>query len=545
MKEEYRLMDQFRRDFLKLGGAGLAGSLAVVGATEAHAQPSIAAYRGQEQDFFNVRTYGAKGDGKTIDSAAINEAIDAANAKGGGTVYFPAGVYASYSIHLKSNVMLYLGQGCTILATETPAGGVSSGAYDPAEPNDPWEKYQEYGHNHYHNSLIWGENISNFGIMGPGLIWGKGLSNGRKDLPLAETPGVGNKAIAIRNAHNVILRDFSILKGGHFGVLVTGVDNLTIDNLKIDTARDGMDIICCRNVRVSNCSVNSPWDDAICPKSQYILGYLRSTENLTITNCYVTGSYELGSMLDGTWKKLPADTKVPRTGRIKCGTESNAGFKNITISNCVFDGSGGFALETVDGAHIEDITFTGITMRDCTNTPIFLRLGARMRAPAEVPIGSFKRVIISNVVSYNSLSPFGGAGLISGIPDHNIEDVKINEIYMEHVGGGTAEMAANMPPEEIKHYPEPTMFGKLPASAFFIRHARNLEFSSVEIAWSQPDARPVFWMQDVDGLDIFRLKLPKTYTGPVFNLKDVHDFNVAASRNLKDVHLNHVDKKQW
>jgi polygalacturonase len=539
-------MDKFRREFLKLGGASLAAtSLATVGANELHAQPKTAAPRNHDQAFFNVRTYGAIGDGKTIDTVAINKAIGAAHDIGGGTVYFPAGVFASYSIHLKSNVMLYLEQGSTILAADTPVGGASSGAYDPAEPNEPWEKYQEYGHNHYHNSLIWGENISNFGIMGPGLIWGKGLSNGRRDLPLAETPGVGNKTIAIRNAHNVILRDFSILKGGHFGVLVTGVDNLTIDNLKIDTDRDGMDIICCRNVRVSNCSVNSPWDDAICPKSQYILGYLRSTENLTITNCYVTGSYELGSMLDGTWKKLPPDTKLPRTGRIKCGTESNAGFKNITISNCVFDGSGGFALETVDGAILEDITFTGITMRDCTNTPLFLRLGARMRAPAEVPIGTLKRVIISNVVSYNSLAPFGGAGLISGIPDHCIEDIKINEVYMEHVGGGTAEMAAAKPTEEIKHYPEPTMFGKLPASGFFMRHVKNIEFTNVEIAWSRPDARPVFWMQDVEGVDIFRLKLPKTNTGPIFNLQDVKDLSISASRNLKDVHLDSVDHKQW
>ena len=134
------------------------------------------------------------------------------------------------------------------------------------------------------------------------------------------------------------MRDFSILKGGHFGLLLTGVDNLTIDNLKIDTDRDGMDIDCCQNVRVSNCTVNSPWDDGICPKSSYALGYARPTRNLTITNCFVTGTYELGSVLDGTWKKFAPEERVPRTGRIKCGTESNGGFINVTISNCVFEG---------------------------------------------------------------------------------------------------------------------------------------------------------------------------------------------------------------
>jgi len=96
---------------------------------------------------------------------------------------------------------------------------------------------------------------------------------------------VGNKSISLKNCRNVLLRDFSILHGGHFAILATGVDNLTLDNLKIDTNRDGMDIDCCRNVRVSNCSVNSPWDDAICLKSCYGLGFARSTDHVTITNC--------------------------------------------------------------------------------------------------------------------------------------------------------------------------------------------------------------------------------------------------------------------
>jgi len=140
---------------------------------------------------------------------------------------------------------------------------------------------------------------------------------------------VGNKAIALKNCHNVILRDFSILEAGWFGILATGVDNLTIDNLKIDTNRDGMDIDCCRNVRVSNCTVNSPYDDGICPKSSYALGYARPTENLTITNCFVTGSYEVGSVLNGTWKRMP-DAFFTRwqTGA------SNAGLSQMAASEC-------------------------------------------------------------------------------------------------------------------------------------------------------------------------------------------------------------------
>lgn len=184
-------------------------------------------------------------------------------------------------------------------------------------------------------------------------------------------------------------------------------------------------------------------------------------------------------------------------------------------------------------------------MRECTNTPLFMRLGARMRAPADLEIGSLRRIIISNVVSYKSKSSFGGAGLISGIPGHLIEDVKINEIYMDHTGGGTADMAAILPPEEINHYPEPTMFGKLPASGFFVRHARNLEFCNVEVACSEPDLRPAFWMQDVQGVDVFRFKLPRNNTSPAFALHEVTDFNISASRGIPDVHLVRVDQRSF
>ena len=274
---------------------------------------------------YNVRNFGATGDGKTLDTAAINQAIVAANAGGGGTVYFPAGTYLSTSIRLKSNVTLYLEAGAVIeAASETVA------QYDPREFNAS-TKYQDQGHSHWHDSLIWGENLENISITGPGLIYGKGLHSGHENNVYHDTPpGSGDKAIALVNCHNVILRDFGILHGGWFSILATGVNNLTIDNLRIDTNRDGMDIDCCRNVRIVNCSVNSPWDDGICLKSSYALGRLQATENVTINNCFVTGGLVEGTLIDGTFQRSPAS--VWRTGRIKFGTESNGGFKNIAIA---------------------------------------------------------------------------------------------------------------------------------------------------------------------------------------------------------------------
>ncbi len=542
-----------RRGFLKSAGLVVPG-LALAGElpTLRQAQGRLSAAEGAaemghpEQSFatafYDVRALGAAGDGKTIDSLAINQAIGAAAAGGGGTVYFRAGNYLCYSIHLKSKVAIYLDAGATIVAADPAAD--SSHSYDLAESNKPWEDFQDYGHNHWHNSLIWGEGLEGISICGPGLIWGKGLSRGWGAGPVAEHAGVANKAIALKNCRNVILRDFSILHGGHFGILATGVDNLTIDNLKIDTNRDGMDVDCCRNVRISNCSVNSPWDDGICLKSSFALGYARATEMVTISNCMVSGSYEEGALLDGTFKRFAEDEKVPRRGRIKLGTESNGGFKNITVSNCVFDGCCGLAIESVDGAVIEDVSVTNITMRDLYGAPIFIRLGARMRGPEGVSAGKIRRVILSNITCANARGSEPICSILSGVPGHPIECVKVSDIMIAHMGGGSKDDAARQLPEKEKDYPEPTMFGVTPSHGFFVRHVNFLEMNGIEISHYNLDARPSFVLEDVEGADFGRIKSGTMAGAPTFVLNNVKYFSVFRSRPVPDSELDRVEKKE-
>jgi polygalacturonase len=521
-----------RRDFLKLTAAGLAGS-ALAGTASAGPSHPDAAVGGEG---FNVRAFGAKGDGATFDTRAINKAIEAAAVVGGGTVRFSAGSYLCYSIHLKSNVALFLGPGATIVAADSPAQG--GAGYDPPEPN-AFDKDQDFGHSHWHNSLIWGEEISNVTIFGPGLILGKGLSRGSGDTALIA--GVGNKSISLKNCHNVTLRDISILHGGHFAILAAGVDNLTIDNLKIDTNRDAIDIDCCRNVRVSNCSVNSPWDDGICLKNSYGLGFARPTDHVTITNCYVTGGYEEGTMLDATYKRFPLDQKVPRNGRIKFGTESNGGFRNITISNCVIEGCRGLALETVDGALLEDVSITNITMRDITDVPLFLRLGSRMRGPEGIPVGQFRRVIISDIVVSNCSSR--QAAIITGIPGHYIEDLKLSNIHVLHQGGGTTEDAKTEPPELENAYPEPNRFGPMPAHGFYIRHVKDIELRDVDIKYMKDDLRPAFFLDDVRAAYFERIKAAHAPDVSSFVLRNVEDFRIRDSMPVPDTHLDNVKEK--
>lgn len=515
---------------------------------------------------FNVRAYGAVGDGATLDTAAINKAIDEAAAAGGGTVFVPAGTYASHSVHLKSNVALYLDQGATLLAADAPAEG-QPGGYDPAEPNPETDKYEDFGHAHWHNSLIWGEDLQNIAILGPGRIFGRGLARGygppRKDplpgeprpprgapgTPVPGVPtdivpgpfgypstrdtlpqGVGNKAISLKNCRNVILRDFTIFHGGHFGILATAADNLTIDNLKIDTNRDGMDIDCCVNVRVSNCFVNSPNDDGICLKSSYGLGKVRATENVTITNCQVSAWVE-GSLLDGTYNRSP-EPRVPRTGRIKFGTEANGGFKNITVSNCVFDSCSGLALEEVDGGPMEDVTITNITMRNIVNAPIYVRLGARLRGPNNPPVGTARRIKMSNIVAYD-VAPAHGI-LILGMPNDPIEDLSLSNILVVYRGGGTAEQANRDVPEMEKEYPEPGRHGTMPSYGMFVRHVKNFSVDHVELRYASAEARPAVTLVDVAGAEFSHFKAPHAPEARTFVLKNVNGFTVSSSPGVAD-----------
>ena len=477
---------------------------------------------------YDVRSYGAAGDGRTLDTASINRAIDAAAAAGGGTVVFPAGTYVSASIHLQSNITLYLEAAATIQAVDD-----SIAKYDFPEPN-PWTAYQDYGHSHWHNSLIWGEGLRNVSILGPGLIYGKGLNNGHNFGVYKDGGrGTGNKSIALKNCRNVILRDFSILHGGHFGILATGVDNLTIDNLKIDTNRDGMDIDCCRNVRVSNCSVNSPWDDGICLKASYALGSARPCENITISSCFVSGNFDEGTLLDATFKRSLPSYKSYRTGRIKLGTESNGDFKNIAITNCVFDDCRGIAIESVDGSVIEDVAISNITMRHVANSPIFIRLGNRARGPGPPPVGAIRRVSIDNIVASDASGDLGC--IISGIPGHPIEDLRISNVRIVQQGGGSGDLSAVSPPEEEKSYPEPGMFGAMPSYGFFIRHARGIEMSHVKVDFSSPEARPAFVLDDVQDAWFDHINARRGEGGaPLFEFRKVSDFSVTDSRNCPD-----------
>lgn len=218
------------------------------------------------------------------------------------------------------------------------------------------------------------------------------------------------------------------------------------------------------------------------------------------------------------------------------GTESNGGFQNIAISNCVFDHCRGLALESVDGALLEDVTISNITMRDVTNSPFFIRLGARMRAPDSLTIGQCRRIVISNVNVYNAMDDSSGS-IISGIPGHDIEDLEMSNIHIYYKGGGSKEMAAINVPEFEKRYPDPNKFGVIPAYGFFIRHVKGLKMHDVTVRFLNDDERPAFILDDVKDAAFRNIDAQKMAQSPVFVLDNVNDFSIKDSKELKDTQI--------
>jgi polygalacturonase len=483
---------------------------------------------------YNVRSFGAVGDAKNLDSPAIDKAIGAAAQAGGGTVLVPAGTYLCGSIHLKSNIHLVIDAGATILGAPQ-----EQNAYDETEPYT-FGGYQDGGHCYFHNSLLWGENLTNVSITGHGLINGGGLVRsdaaldrmvgfGKLDTSVTESaPPVrlGNKAIALKLCRNVLIRDITIFHGGHFAILATGCDNMTVDNVTMDTNRDGIDIDCCRNTMISNCRVNSPSDDGICPKSTYALGETRITENLTIINCQISGFVE-GTLIDGVMKPSKGGC-----GRIKFGTESSGGFRNCTVANCTFRSCHGLALEEVDGGIMEDITVSNLSMMNVFDYAIYITTGKRNRTPNVTTHSRARNILISNVIA-DGVDKMSGIQIM-GLPEQPVEGVRLENIRFISNGGGSAQDAALVPKELGSGYPEPSKIGTLPAYGVFARHLRDLELANIHLTTATVDARPAGAFSDVQGLEIdnFKAQVSGGVTAAVF-APDVQGLVIRNSPGLE------------
>jgi len=506
-------------------GAALFGrraALAGLGALAAF--PAFAAESGRGAPFAqgpiaDVRTFGARGDGAAIDTPAINRAIEATAAGGGGVVMVPAGRYLCFSIRLRDNVTLWLAAGAVIVAADP---GTHGRHYDAPE-NYLEEQFQDFGITHVRNSLISGDGIANAAIVGEGMLHGLGLDRegpgdrwharanwqsaaalgiSPRELALrdeAEAAQVGraNKTIGLMNCRNVRLEGFTILQGGHFGVIAHGCSNLVIDGLTVDTDRDGIDIDCCRDVRVTNCLVNAPKDDAIVLKSSFALGRAVPCENILIAGCRTSG-FAMGSLLDGTYRRSEyrSPDGLGPLGRIKLGTETNGGFRNVRIADCICTASRGILVGIVDGGTLEDVSISGVILRDPVNHPLFVHHAARMRAPRGTPPGVVRRISFDGIEVSGAKAAFPCG--VEGIADGPVEDVNFRDIQVTAQGGGTDADAKREPEYRRETSLEVSYLKTLPAHGLYARHARRLTVRGCNFRLETPDARPTIALRHVE-----------------------------------------------
>jgi polygalacturonase len=436
--------------------------------------------------YFNIQDYGAKKDGVTINTKSIQSAIDACSESGGGTVWFPAGRYLSGTIYLKSHVTLFLDAGAVL------AGSKNLNDYPVTVSN-----IRSYTDNYTNKSLIYGEDLEQITITGPGTIDGNGASF-KINEPYKNRPFL----IRIINCRKVHVRDVSIINSPMWVQHYLACDDVTVNgitvNSRVNANNDGIDIDGCENVRISDCFIFSG-DDGIVLKSTLN----RQCKNVAITNCIVSSD----------------------CNAFKMGTETNGGFQDIALSNCtIYDTHlAGITLQIVDGGTLDRVSITNVTMNN-VGAAIFIRLGNRARPYTEnipeIGMGRLSHVKIDNVQATN----VGKTGCsITGLPGYMTEDITLSNISLTFEGIGTEEFVGHEVPELPGVYPEHNMFGTLPAYGFYCRHCRNLRFDNIELEFTKPESRPAIICDDVDNLVLKSIIANTNTAAPVISFSKVKD----------------------
>ncbi len=460
---------------------------------------------------FDIRQYGATGNGTAMDTAAIQKAIDAAAAAGGGTVVFPPGTYLSGSVYLKSHVKLQLDLGATLLGSPRRAD---------------YRKLHFYG-------LLLANNQEDIGIFGKGVI------NGQGKILAADAPGPmmgagipyareGERPVLISflNCRNVTVRDITLKESACWVQVYRDCENVTLENLTVRTmsavTNDGLDIDGCSHVVVRGCDIDSE-DDGICLKSSR-----KACDDILVENCRVRSS----------------------CNALKFGTASAGGFKNITIRNLeIYDTYlSAIALESVDGGALENVNISKIKITD-TNNALFIRLGHRN---VNGPVGSLRGVTISDVTAeipnrpreqMNKFPPGWRhmcntliTASITGLPGNPVRDVTLRNISILYGGIGSTPKPdhhridnLDNVPECAEQYPESKMFGTLPAWGFYCRHAEGIKFENVTLRVKGKDYRPALVCDDVKDILLDGFRVQSAGSEPVIVLKDVQGATIRNS----------------
>jgi hypothetical protein len=447
---------------------------------------------------FDVRSYGATGDGSTNDTAAINAAINAASNAGGGTVQFPAGNYKSKNtIHLKSNITMQLDAGATIL-------GSSADTYDAPEPN-PNDDYQDYGHSHFRNAMIWGDRLTNIAFTGSGTIDGAGnLITGNPD------PGEADKILSLTRCDGLRLDGITFRRGGHFAILTNNCNNITSDRLRIDTAsdRDGWNIISATNVTVTNADIAAN-DDALAFKSDYALGAKLPNGHVTVTDSHLSAVCCNALMF----------------GSETCGDFTGYTFERITITGA---NKSGLGMVSMDGANISDVHYRDITMSG-VRSPIMQKVGTRKRCGNNPGVGHISNITYDNITATGA-SPSFSPTLWGESGGNRIAGVHFNNVHIT-VPGGNGTMGTGVPGNDPGNY-NPNSIGTRPAYGWYVHNARDITWTNSSVQFASGDGRPAVIANGAANLTFDGFTAERTGSGPYdVGMQSVTGYCVRNSRN--------------
>ncbi len=478
-----------------------------------------ATYAQTDRAIFNVRDYGARGDGQTLDTEAIQQAIDSCHRAGGGKVSLAGGTFISGTLYLKSYVTLYL-----------EAGAVLRGSNDIEDFPSTSSRYSSYtGSLETNRMLIYAEDAQNISIEGRGTIDGNGdhWADGPYGFPsFSRRPRI----IHLRACQNVVVRDVTLYNSASWVQSYQSCKNVLIDGITVDSREnkdiereryadvrgrntDGLDLIDCEQVRIANCLINSG-DDAICLKS---FSPNEACRDITITNCVVSSN----------------------ASGIKIGTETSGRFEDITIQNCVvYDTrNDAIAVMSVDGARIERINISNVSCRNIKGSAIFVRLGNRNRSyrdSASVNAPHLRDIIIDNVQG-TRISAENGA-VIAGLESIPVENVVLRNINLVFEGGGATDTSQRKIPEKEQDYPKGSMFGTLPAYGFYLRHAKNITLENIQLKFLREDKRPALIADDVEQLEITGLQAAASSQAPeLIRFINVKNGVISESRSQSSV----------
>lgn len=479
----------------------------------------------------NILEYGAVADGKTLNTKAIQKAIDECSVSGGGTVTVPTGKFLTGTLYLKNDVNLNLETGAVLL------GSTNIADYDPM-------------------NLIRGVEVNNISITGNGTIDGQGhtfwIPADRSKIPYDRAPEWIHQTKSPRNmlklegCKNVKIQNIHLKGSDSWTLHLLGCDQVLVDGISIRNPlqgpnTDGIDIQACSNVRIANCDIYTR-DDAICLKNRDPKYTHKTCENITVTNCILTtvcNSFKIGTESLGDFKNIVFSNSVIKTARPDEELAKDAAqYIDVNARRYGLAATSGIALESVDGANIQGVTISNIVM-DGVWCPIFIRLGNRGAGEQKVSpavAGTLKDVIISNIVAYNASI----ASSITAIPGSYVENVVLNNIIIKTLGGEDEKTASIKLDELEKSYPDAKMWGRvlsksddthpIPISGLFIRHAKNIQLNDVQMYADKDDMRPLFKAEDVEDLYVNNLKTNDKNKGN--SIIDFTDVREATFLNL-------------